>query len=165
MTINFCLKSPEFVENGTLNKKHEFNSFGGDGNNLSPKLEWSNFPVNAKSFALTLYDPDAPTGSGFWHWIILNIPIDVCVLEKNAGDIESKYAPKNAIHIVNDYGFKGFGGPCPPSGDKPHRYEFVLHAIDVEKIDIDEKCTNAVARFMINQHSIEKAKTTAYYQR
>lgn len=165
MDNNFRLWSSEFSDNGVLTKDHEFNSFGGNGKNLSPEIEWNNPPVDTKSFALTVYDPDAPTGSGFWHWVLLNISSDVRKLEQNAGDLANKLAPSGALQILNDYGFQGFGGACPPIGDKPHQYEFSLHALNIEKLDVDEKCTNAVARFLINQHSIEKVKIVAHYQR
>ena len=161
----FRLWSADFQDNGTLSNAHEFNSFGGKGKNLSPQLEWENPPSDTKSFAFTLYDFDAPTGSGFWHWVIFNIPSDVRAIEQNAGDLSNKLAPSGAIQVRNDYGSHGFGGPCPPPGDKPHRYEFVLYALDIEKLDVDEQCTNAIARFLILQHSLGSARILAYYKR
>ena len=163
MKSQFRLWSSEFSDNGKLSKIHEFNSLGGDGQNVSPKIDWSDVPDNTQSFALTIYDPDAPTGSGFWHWVIFNIPKSIRSLEQDAGNIATQLAPSETVQVLNDYGEPGFGGPCPPFGDEPNRYEFVLYALDTPKIELDKECTNALVRYYILQHAIENARIVAYY--
>ncbi|ACK66595.1 PEBP family protein [Rippkaea orientalis PCC 8801] len=165
MPTNFRLWSPEFSDQGKLSLDHEFNGFGGNGQNISPRLEWENPPADTKSFALTVYDPDAPTGSGFWHWVIFNIPSDLRVIEQNAGTVSTQLLPSEAIQLHNDYGFAGYGGALPPVGDPPHPYQFVLHALSVERLDINAETTNAVARFLMSSYVIENAMTVGYYQR
>ncbi|PKH22223.1 YbhB/YbcL family Raf kinase inhibitor-like protein [Enterobacterales bacterium CwR94] len=159
------LFSTEFQDFRFLNKKHEFNSFGGDGENHSPALNWQDAPAETKSFAITCYDPDAPTGSGFWHWVAFDIPTTVTALAVNAGAQSSENMPAGSIQSINDYGLAGFGGACPPEGHGPHRYIFNVHALSVEKLGIDASATNAVARFMIEGHTLAKASVTGLYER
>jgi len=147
---------------GQLTKMQEFNSFGCNGQNISPKLSWSGVPKGTKSFAVTLYDPDAPTGSGWWHWIVVNIPANVTVLPAGAS---GKAMPKGALEIVNDYGSAGFGGACPPVGDKPHRYIFTVYALDVEKLDVKADTNDPVVGYYINAHTLAKASLISYYSR
>ncbi|WP_412058350.1 YbhB/YbcL family Raf kinase inhibitor-like protein [Bartonella sp. DGB2] len=158
------LFSPEFSEGHFLSKKHEYNAFGGTGENTSPALIWNDVPCDAKSLALTLYDPDAPTGSGFWHWIVYNIPPDFQGFASNSGDPSAKLIP-NITQGRNDYGTFGFGGACPPEGDKPHRYIFTLHALSLKRLDIDNDMPNAVIRFIIYTNQIAKVSLSALYQR
>ncbi|WP_340617140.1 YbhB/YbcL family Raf kinase inhibitor-like protein [Xenorhabdus entomophaga] len=159
------ISSTEFKNNDFLKKEHEFNEFGGNGNNRSPELAWADAPVETKSFAITAYDPDAPTGSGFWHWVVFDIPAETQTLPANAGRSDSSKLPINAIQSRNDYGKPGFGGLCPPVGDKAHRYIFTVHALSVEKLGIDSDVTNAIARFMIQANTLASATITGYYQR
>ncbi|RQS10042.1 YbhB/YbcL family Raf kinase inhibitor-like protein [Burkholderia sp. Bp8998] len=161
----FSLTSPEFTEQGTLAKAHEYNDFGGNGDNRSPALSWRAAPAGTRSFAVTLYDPDAPTGSGFWHWVAFDIPEDADGLPADTGAQDGAMLPAGAIHSANDYGVHGFGGACPPAGDAPHRYVFTLHALSVDKLGIDASTPNAVARFLIHANTIDSASITAYYQR
>lgn len=149
---------------GQLTKTQEFSGFGCDGQNISPELHWRDAPKGAKSFAVTVYDPDAPTGSGWWHWVVFNIPSFVTSLPSDFGDL-SKSQKINATQSVTDYGKAGFGGACPPKGDKPHRYFFTVHALDVGHLDIDPKSSAALAGYMINAHSIGKATLVSYYGR
>jgi Raf kinase inhibitor-like YbhB/YbcL family protein len=155
---NFTLQSSDLK--GQLTVEEEFNGFGCTGKNISPELSWSNAPKGTKSFALTVYDPDAPTGSGWWHWIVVNIPANVNHIAKGATTL-----PKGAIETKTDYGKAGFGGACPPKGDKPHEYRFTIHALDVEKLDVNAESDSAMVGFMINQHTIQKATIVSYYQR
>ena len=150
---------------GQLSINEVFNGFGCTGKNISPELSWSNVPKGTKSFAVSVYDPDAPTGSGWWHWIVFNIPKDVSFLKAGAGDVSSKLLPQGAVQNIIDYGFAGFGGACPPQGDKAHRYIFTVYALDIEKFDLDGKQSAAIAGYYINSHTIEKASLIAYYGR
>jgi len=149
---------------GQLTKAEEASSFGCDGANISPELHWSNAPKGTKSFAVTVYDPDAPTGSGWWHWVIFNIPASINALPTDFGNV-SKLATIAAIQSVTDYGKTGFGGACPPKGDKAHRYIFTVHALSVDKLGLDEKASPALVGFMLNANTIAKATLVSYYQR
>ncbi len=120
-------------------------------------MSWSGAPKNTKSFALSVYDPDAPTGSGFWHWVVFNIPADVSSLDKGAGDPTGPAAPKGAVQSRTDFGVPGYGGPCPPKGDKPHHYIITLFAVDTDKIDADENSSAAVVGFNLHFHTLAKA--------
>ena len=157
---NFTLTSTDL--GGQLSKMQEFNAFGCNGQNVSPELSWKEAPKGTKSFALTIYDPDAPTGSGWWHWVVVNIPATVTKL---ASDASGKTMPKGALEVMNDYGTVGFGGACPPKGDKPHRYVITVYALDVEKLDLKADTNTPVAGFMINAHTLEKASIISYYGR
>jgi hypothetical protein len=124
-----------------------------------------NEPKGTKSFAVTMYDPDAPTGSGWWHWLIFNIPNNVHELKRGAGDPTKNLAPKGSIQSITDFGTKGYGGPCPPVGDKPHRYIITVYALDVRRLNLDENTPPAMVGFFLNQHAIQKASIVAYYGR
>ncbi len=156
----FTLQSQDLQ--GQLTKAQEFKGFGCSGENRSPQLHWNNPPKGTKSFALTLYDLDAPTGSGWWHWIVVNIPADVSSLPSGAS---GKAMPKNALEIINDYGKRGFGGACPPKGDKAHRYIFTIYALDVEKLPVKAETNAPIVGYQINAHTIQKASIISYYRR
>jgi hypothetical protein len=161
----FTLTSPDFKHKATLQNDQVYNSFGCSGKNLSPALAWKNAPAGTKSFALTVYDPDAPTGSGWWHWVVYNIPATVTSLPKGAGTPDGKLLPPGSLQVTTDFGGPGYGGPCPPAGAKPHRYIFTIHALKVEKIELPPNATAAMAGFFINQNAIGKASITGYYGR
>jgi Raf kinase inhibitor-like YbhB/YbcL family protein len=163
--MSFTLSSPDIPAGGTIASKFEFDGFGCSGENKSPALKWSGAPAGAKSFAVTVYDPDAPTGSGWWHWFIVNIPPNVSELKADAGAVGGANLPRGASHVRIDYGVAGFGGVCPPEGDPPHRYIFTVHALGVEKLDIPADATAALAGFMVNGNSIGKASFEAKYGR
>ena len=158
---SFTLKSDTLK--GQLSKSQEFNGFGCSGENISPELHWSHAPKGTKSFAVTVYDPDAPTGSGWWHWLIVNIPADADKIPANAS--AKKKLPNGALETTTDYGHAGFGGACPPQGDKAHRYIFTVHALDIENLPVKADSKSAVVGFMINKHTIQKASMISYYQR
>ncbi|PHS30466.1 MAG: YbhB/YbcL family Raf kinase inhibitor-like protein [Sulfurovum sp.] len=161
MADTFTLQSADVQ--GQLTKTQEFNGFGCSGANQSPELHWSNAPKGTKSFALTMYDADAPTGSGWWHWIIINIPSTSKQIVSNAS---SKHLlPKGAVETMTDYGSASFGGACPPKGDKAHNYTFTLHALDVDKLDLTAKSDSALVGYMINSHTIQKTSIVSYYSR
>jgi Raf kinase inhibitor-like YbhB/YbcL family protein len=159
----FTLRSKEIGGQGT--KKQEFNGFGCEGANVSPQLSWENVPEGTKSFAVTVYDPDAPTGSGFWHWVVFNIPASVKELVSGAGSLGGKLLPANAVQSITDYGIKGFGGPCPPVNHGPHRYIFTVYALKVDKLDIDSNTNPAVVGFNLWSNTIQKASIVMYYER
>lgn len=161
MADNFTLESKDLK--GQLTKTQEFNSFGCRGENKSPQLQWSNAPKGTKSFAITVYDPDAPTGSGWWHWLMVNIPTTANNITTDASN--TKKLPKGALETMNDYGTTNFGGACPPEGDKAHAYIFTVYALDVEKLDLTAKSDSALVGYMINKHTIQKATVVSYYQR
>lgn len=161
MAGNFTLKSDDVL--GQLTKIQEFNGFGCNGLNTSPALHWKDAPSDTKSFAITVYDPDAPTGSGWWHWLVVNIPSNTHTIQTDAST--NKKLPKGAIETMNDYGMTSFGGACPPEGDKAHTYIFTLYALDVEKLDVNAKSDSALVGYMIQSHTIEKATIVSYYKR
>lgn len=161
----FTLESAEVKPNLKISDKHVYNGFGCTGGNISPSLTWSNPPPGTKSFAVTVYDPDQPTGSGWWHWVVFNIPADVTSLPAGAGDPASGKMPKGAVQSVTDFGKPGWGGPCPPRGDRPHRYVFTVHALEVEKLDLDEKSMPALVGFTITSNRIDRATFTSTYSR
>jgi hypothetical protein len=159
----FKLESPDIKANAMMDKKWEANVFGCSGENKSPALKWSGAPKDTKSFVVTVYDPDAPTGSGFWHWFVYNIPANVNELPANAGAQGGANLPKGASMNRIDYGFAAWGGPCPPPGDKPHRYIFTVYALKTDKLDLPPDSTAAVAGFMTNMSKIAQASFTAKY--
>lgn len=162
---DFQLSSPTLKPDATLPIEQVFNGFGCSGKNISPALSWTNPPAGTQSYALTVYDPDAPTGSGWWHWVVYNIPADTHALAEGAGTPEGKKLPAGTAQGRTDFGTTGFGGACPPEGDKPHRYIFTLHALNTPHLDIPEGATAALIGFMINAHRIEQTQFTAYYGR
>ena len=155
-TAGFILASSDIAEGELIGAMHTFNGFGCAGGNISPALSWSGAPPETKSFALTCYDPDAPTGSGFWHWVMFNIPADVTSLAKGAGDLKNASAPKGAVQSRTDFGVPGYGGPCPPQGDAPHHYHFMLFAVDTDKIQADENASAAFIGFNLHFHTLAK---------
>jgi Raf kinase inhibitor-like YbhB/YbcL family protein len=161
----FTLESPQVKPNATIAEAQVFKGFGCEGGNVSPALNWSNAPAGTKSFALTVYDPDAPTGSGWWHWVMFNIPATVTSLPLGVGNPASGQTPKGAVQSKTDFGKPGYGGPCPPQGDKPHRYIFTVYALKVDKIDADENASGALVGFMLNANKLDKASFTATYGR
>lgn len=162
METTFNLKTPSFNPAISMPEKFIFNTSGCTGDNVSPALEWSGFPPETKSFAITVFDPDAPTGHGWWHWSIVNIPSNVTNLEEGAST--NGTLPEGSVEGRNDYGMKGYGGACPPRG-KPHRYVFTVYAIDVEKLEIDETTPGGEVQAKINEHLISKASFTVKYGR
>ena len=156
------------ISDGSVSKaEQEANIFGCKGDNISPSLKWTGAPSDAKSFAITLFDSDAPTGSGFWHWVVFNIPASTTSLPKDAGNVKKrKLMPKGAIQIRNDYGFDGYGGMCPPPGDKPHHYTLTVYAVDVDKLPgPDKKSSAALIGFNLHFHGKEKAELHWTYGR
>jgi Raf kinase inhibitor-like YbhB/YbcL family protein len=160
----FALTSPDISNGQTIADKHVFNSFGCSGQNISPALSWSHAPAGTKSFALLVHDPDAPTGSGWWHWVAFNIPATVTSLPADAGDPKKNLMPGGAMQGRTDFGTAGYGGPCPPPG-KPHHYYFRLYALKVAKLDIPADATAAFVGFNVNANSLGKAQLVGLYGR
>ncbi|PHM16675.1 MAG: YbhB/YbcL family Raf kinase inhibitor-like protein [Sulfuricurvum sp. PD_MW2] len=159
---NFTLHSNDL--SGQLTKTQEFAGFGCNGKNISPELHWNDAPAGTKSFAVTLYDPDAPTGSGWWHWVVFNIPSSAASLPENFGNTLQKHS-LNATQSITDFGKTGFGGACPPVGDKPHRYMFTVHALDIDHLDLDEKASPVLVGYMLGMHTLAKSTLVSYYGR
>lgn len=161
---DFKLTSSEVKQGQEVGMSQVFNSFGCTGKNISPELSWSGAPAGTKSFALTVYDPDAPTGSGWWHWLVFNLPPDTKTLPTDAGNPQTGKLPQGAISNITDYGTAGYGGPCPPQGDKPHRYIFTIYALK-DKLPLDGKTSAAMVGYYIGQNKIGSASITATYHR
>lgn len=136
-----------------------FNSFGCTGKNIAPHLSWKNAPADTKSFAITVYDPDAPTGSGWWHWTVANIPVEITSIDKGAP------LPVGSVEGRTDFGAPGYGGACPPVGDKPHRYYFRVYALKVAKLDLTAEASGAMFGYFINQNTLAKAELMVTFGR
>ena len=160
----FTLTSPTIADGATLSLEQVLEGFGCHGANRSPALNWQGAPAGTQSYALTVYDPDAPTGSGWWHWVVFNIPADAQGLPA-AIDGQGKKLPAGSVQSLTDFGQPGFGGACPPVGDKPHRYEFTLHALKVARLDLPPQSMPALVGFMIHANEIASSRFTAYYGR
>jgi Raf kinase inhibitor-like YbhB/YbcL family protein len=159
----FQLSSPDINPNGTLSDKYVFNAFGCTGQNISPALSWSGAPAATKSFVVTLYDPDAPTGAGWWHWVMFNIPASVTGLAEGAGGVGKE--PAGAVQSTTDFGKPGFGGACPPKGDTPHRYVFTVYALKTDKLDLPATSMPDLVGFMTHAAALGKATFTARFGR
>lgn len=159
----FTLSSKDL--GGEATKVNEFNGFGCTGENQSPQLSWTNAPKDTKSFAVTMYDPDAPTGSGFWHWLVFDIPVDVHELKAGAGNVSLNLTPKGAIQSITDYGIKGYGGPCPPKEHGIHQYIITVYALKTDSLGLDENTNPAIVGFNLWNNTLAKASIVAYYKR
>lgn len=157
------LSSSDLKDGATLTQAQVANAFGCSGENISPALQWTGVPKAAKTLVLTVYDPDAPTGSGFWHWAVYNIPADSDGLPANAGASVDKL-PVGAVTLKNDAGMNGYIGACPPPGDKPHRYIYTLYALD-SALDLPADATPAVLGFSLNGKVLASGQLTGTYGR
>lgn len=161
----FLLTSPQLEPNGIMGHEQVFNGFGCTGSNISPELSWSNEPAGTKSFAITVYDPDAPTGSGWWHWLVFNVPADVHKLLADSGNTKKGLAPIGSIQSRTDYGKPGFGGACPPAGDTAHRYQFTVWALDVAELPLGQDVSGAMVGFFLHKHQLGRANITVTFGR
>ncbi|MGZ4450662.1 MAG: YbhB/YbcL family Raf kinase inhibitor-like protein [Blastococcus sp.] len=161
---SFTVTSSDVSDGGALSTPQVSGVMGAGGEDRSPQLSWSGFPEGTRSFAVTVYDPDAPTASGFWHWAVANIPASVTELPAGAGDKDSPQLPGGAVQLRNDGGFAGFLGAAPPAGHGPHRYFVVVHAVDTETLDVDADTTPAVLGFNLFSHTLGRAVLTATYE-
>jgi Raf kinase inhibitor-like YbhB/YbcL family protein len=161
------LVSSSFNDGDYLSHEHVLSAdfgFGCSGGNKSPHLAWSEAPAETRSFALTCFDPDAPTGSGFWHWVVVNIPANVTQLELDAGDPKSGLLPAGALEVRTDFGAPGYGGPCPPAGDHPHRYVFTLHAVGLDRLPVTADTSAAVVGFQLHFNTLDKASLMGLFK-
>lgn len=158
------LTSQDITEGKNFSKSHEFNGFGCKGDNVSPMLQWHNIPEGTEYFAVTAYDPDAPTDSGWWHWQMINIPKATHSLLSDAGNSDQSKIPESATQMRNDYGDHSFGGACPPIGDKPHRYQFTVYALP-HKLDLPKDASAALVGFMLRASALDSSTLETLYQR
>ena len=160
----FTVTSTDVRDGEVLPTPHVSGVMGAGGKDLSPQLTWSGFPEGTRSFAVTVFDPDAPTASGFWHWAVANIPVSVTELPSGAGDKDHPQLPDGAIQLRNDGGFAGYVGAAPPSGHGPHRYFVVVHAVDTENLDVSPDTAPAVLGFNLFFHTLGRATLVATYE-
>ncbi len=139
--------------------------FGCMGGNQSPQLSWSGAPEGTQSFAVTCFDPDAPTGSGFWHWVVANIPANVTSLPTGAGDPAAGMMPAGALEVRTDFGKPGYGGPCPPQGANIHRYIFTVHAVSLKELPVTADTSAAIVGFYLNFNTLAKASLIGLFRR
>ena len=161
----FALTSTAFKNNASMPDKFAFNQMGCTGENTSPPLAWTNPPAGTKSFALLVHDPDAPTGSGWWHWVAYDIPADATSLPEGAGKEGGAGLPKGGKLGKTDFGTAAYGGPCPPPGSGKHHYNFTLVALKVDKLEVPDGASPALISFMANANAVGKAKLTGIYSR
>ena len=161
----FGVTSTDIRPGATIGSKHIFSGMGCTGNNLSPALRWTGVPAGTKSFAVTIYDPDAPTGSGWWHWVVYNIPATTTSLPTGAGDVSGKHLPAGTVQGNTDFGVKAYGGPCPPVGDKPHHYIITVYALKVPTLDVPATASSAYVGFNIHANVLASARLTGLYGR
>lgn len=165
MAQDFTLSSETVPAGSKLTEAQVYSGFGCTGKNISPDLTWTPGPEGTKSYAVMVYDPDAPTGSGWWHWVVYNIPADVTELKTGAGRAGGDGLPEGAVHGRTDFGTHDFGGACPPEGHGDHRYVFTVFALGTEKLELPEDATAALVGFMVNANALGKAEFTATYGR
>ena len=160
----FKLSSNDIAHGKFMNKTQEFQGFGCDGGNTSPQLSWRGAPKGTEAFAVFAYDPDAPTGSGWWHWQVVNIPKEVTSLPSDAGAPSNTTSTTQGTPMKNDYGQAGFGGACPPKGHGVHRYQFTVHALS-KKLELPEGASAALVGYMVKANSLGSSTLEAHYKR
>jgi Raf kinase inhibitor-like YbhB/YbcL family protein len=164
----FKVTSNSFRDGDYLGPDHILSAdfgFGCAGGNKSPHLAWSDAPSGTKSFAVTCFDPDAPTGSGFWHWLVVNIPANAAELAIDAGNAKSPKLPAGALQTRTDFGAPGYGGPCPPPGDHPHRYLFTVFAVSADSLPVKADTSAAIVGFQLNFNTLAKSAIMGLYKR
>jgi Raf kinase inhibitor-like YbhB/YbcL family protein len=162
----FQMLSDDIAAGQRIPQTFAFNGFGCTGQNTSPALSWRHPPAGTKSFAVMVHDQDAVTGgAGFWHWAIVNLPAGTSGLTRGAGTADGSALPEAARQITTDFGTTGWGGPCPPTGDKPHRYTFTVYALKVDTLELPPNATASFSGFMVNANAVGKASFTSLYGR
>ena len=158
----FRLTSATWREGGTVPRESVYDQSGCHGANLSPDMDWFGAPANTKSFAITMFDLDATKSGGWSHWVMFNVPANVSKLDAGAGTAESKRTPIDAVECVNDYGTRGYGGPCPPPG-AVHRYVLSLYALKVDKLPVNRDAPPAKVVKQIEANALAVARMTVKY--
>lgn len=156
----FTVTSTDVTDGQQMGQAQLFDGMGVGGGNQSPALRWHGFPDTTKSFVVTCFDPDAPIPGGFWHWILVDVPGTVTELATDAGRRGGSGVPAGAFHVANDMGERAYGGAAPPPGDRPHRYYFVVHAVDTDKLGVDDTVSAAVVSFNLAFHTVGRAIIT-----
>jgi hypothetical protein len=159
----FSLKSLDL--NDPIASRQVYNGMGCTGENLSPQLSWGNAPEGTKSFAIVMHDPDAQVKGGWTHWVIFDIPVATKELLAGAGDVSAKIAPKEAIQSKTDFETYGYGGPCPPKGKGPHRYDITIYALKKDKLGLDKNAAPAAVMPAINRNTLAKAMIESHFER
>lgn len=160
---SFTLTSTDVSDGTELDTPHRSGVFGAGGSDTSPQLSWSGFPAETKSFVVTMYDPSAPTASGFWHWVVADLPASVTSLDTAAGSADSGL-PDGAWHVRNDAGMAGFLGAAPPAGHGKHNYYIAVHAVDVDTLGLEHDATPAFFMFNLSGHTLARAVITPWYE-
>ena len=155
----FALTSPDISNWMTL-----ADTFVAAYGNQSPALAWSGFPAETRSFLVNCFDPDAPTPAGFWHWTVVDVPVETTSLPRDAGAVGDAGLPAGAYHVRNDGGDPGFMGAAPPPGDRPHRYVFAVHALDVDHLPVDSSASPTAVAFNALFHTLARATLAPVYQ-
>lgn len=162
---DMTVTSPTLPAEGNMPLRHVMNGFGCDGENRSPALQWDHVPAGTRSFAVTLYDPDAPTGSGWWHWVAYNLPATLRGLPEGAGAPDGSGLPAGARQGRTDYGTPGYGGACPPPGAPAHRYIVTVHALKVETLPVPPDASAALVGYMLHMNRLDSAVLQTHYGR
>jgi len=165
IAAGFTVTSRNIRNGGTVPMAQVFDADGCTGDNISPQLSWSGAPAGTKSFAVTMFDPDAPTGRGWWHWIVFDIPPTVHGLPANAGAAEAGALPPGAVQARNDFGASQYGGPCPPAGDPPHRYILTVYALRLSTLPLGTNASGATVEASLRRNAIASVRLTAHYAR
>jgi Raf kinase inhibitor-like YbhB/YbcL family protein len=158
-TGTFTVTSDDVADGERLDEQFTY-----AGGNTSPQLSWSGFPEGTKGFVVTCVDPDAPIPGVFWHWAVAGLPAETTELARGAGAEGGSALPDGAFHVTGDFGLAGYAGAAPPQGDVVHRYYFVVHAVDVEKLDVDASASPAVVSFNLAFHTLARAQIVPIYQ-
>jgi len=161
---SFAVTSTDVVDGEEIPTPHVSGIFGAGGEDISPQLSWSGFPLETKSFAVTVYDPSAPTASGFWHWAVTDIPVTTTTLDTGAGSASGDDLPVGAIQLPNDASLSHYLGAAPPAGDGKHRYYIGIHALDVDSLGLDSSATPAFLGFNMSGHTIGRAVITPWFE-
>lgn len=159
----FTVESDDLVPGEKMSDDHVYDDWGLDGGNVSPHLHWSGAPENTRSYVVTCFDPDAPTPSGFWHWVVVDIPAGTNELPRGAGAADGSALPSPAFSVRSDTGAPGYSGAAPPEGDVPHRYYFVVHAVDVDTLGVPPEASPAVVSFNLAFHTLARAILVSTY--